>query len=68
MAVREQGRSKAAKRASAFAGQGFRDSFGFFEESEEQRDEAEIRARDTRRLLDLPPEHREAFETLECAP
>ena len=25
----EQGRSKAAKRASAFAGQGFRDSFGF---------------------------------------
>ncbi len=65
----EQGRSGAAKRASAFAGQGFRDSFGFFDAEEEERDEAEIRARDTRRLLrSLPPEYREAFETLEIVP
>ena len=64
----EQGRARAAKRASAFAGQGIKDGFGFFEE-EEVRDEEEIRKRDTRRLLrSLPPEYREAFDTLEIQP
>jgi len=34
-----------------------------------EKSEAEIRARDTRRLLrSLPPEYREAFETLEIVP
>ena len=63
----EQGRNRASQRANAFAGNAFKDSFGFFEEDE--RDEAEIRARDTRRLLrSLPPEYRQAFETLEIQP
>ena len=63
----EQGRDRAEKRANAFSGSAFKDSFGFFEK--EERDEAEIRARDTRRLLrSLPPEYRQAFETLEIQP
>jgi len=63
----EQGRDKAKQRSSAFAGQGLKDSFGLFDE--EERDEEEIRARDTRRLLrSLPPEYREAFTTLEIQP
>ena len=63
----EQGRDRANQRANAFAGKGFKDNFGLFEE--EERDEEEIRARDTRRLLrSLPPEYREAFETLEIQP
>ena len=63
----EQGRNRASERANAFAGNGFKDSFGFFEE--EERDEEEIRKRDTRRLLrSLPPEYRQAFETLEIQP
>ena len=63
----EQGRAKAGQRASAFSGNAFKDSFGFFEEDE--RDEEEIRARDTRRLLrSLPPEYRQAFDTLEIQP
>ena len=63
----EQGRDRANQRANAFAGKGVKDNFGLFEE--EERDEEEIRARDTRRLLrSLPPEYREAFETLEIQP
>jgi hypothetical protein len=63
----EQGRAKAGQRASAFSGNAFKDGFGFFEEDE--RDEEEIRARDTRRLLrSLPPEYRQAFDTLEIQP